>query len=270
MASLEKVLRKRLICEKICEVDRTEAKYIDNPYGSQATAGIQALAGTYSVSAYTTTDDTLTVTDEVIISEHIYHHESVLSKFDLFMNRIDEQNYACAYAIDYFVLNNLCEDGTGTYSTPSGGFTTAANILTIMANLSSKLEGYADQYKGKYLVIENSDLVGFLITAATTGFRRADDALSNGIVGDLLGFDIYIVRDSTFASATIGSTTVTNSGHRVAGVKGVSTYAAPRGIVYEELLVSGKTGKEIRTVGLVGFKQWATMASLTIDITVTA
>jgi hypothetical protein len=266
MASLDKVLRNAMVAEAICKVDRSEAKYIDNPYGSLASVTMAAIGGTYSVGSYTLTDDTLTVTDEIIVAEHIYNHEQVLSAFDVWANRIDEQNYAVAYELDKWVLNNLCEDGTGTYTTPPGGFTTAANIPTILSNIASKFQGYADSYKGLYVVLENTDTPGLMTYQASSGFNMADSALKNGMMGHYMGFDIYVVRSGTFVDDTLGSTAVTNSGHRVAGVKGVATYAAPRGIEYEELLVSGHTGKEIRTYALCGFKQWATKSDLTVDI----
>lgn len=268
LASLDKALRKALVAEAVCDVDRSGAKYIDNPYGNQPTATVQALAGTYSTTAYTLTDDTLTVTDEFIYAEHIYDFEEVLTSFNIYANRVDEQNYAIAYAIDYWVINNLCEDGTGTYTTPAGGFTTAANIVKILAALSAKVAGYAEAYKGLYLIIENSDITGFLEAQVGNGFSIADMALKNGFLDSYMGIDIYVVRDSTFADTTSGTTTWTNSGHRVFGVRGISTYAAPQGITYEELLVTGKTGKEVRTYGYCGFKQWATKATLTVDITI--
>jgi len=136
------VLRNALVCEKICDVNRSDVKRIQNPYGSQPTATVQAVAGTYSVTAWTVTDDALTVTDEVIYAEHIFAHEDFFAVFDIASSRLDNMMYAVAYGIDYFVLNNLCEDGTGTYTTPAGGFTTSSNINTIMANLSSKVAGY--------------------------------------------------------------------------------------------------------------------------------
>lgn len=175
--------------------------------------------------------------------------------------------YAIAFGIDKFVLNNLCEDATGSYTTPAGGFTTSANVLEIMANLNSKVGGFADMYKGTFLVIENTDMVGFQLVGATTGFSWADATLKNGFMRELLGVDIYVVRTGTFVSATLGTTTVTNSGHRVFGVKGVSTYASPRGIQYDEKPVSLKTGREIVVFGLVGFKLWAQKAGLVVDIT---
>ena len=260
------VLRNALVAEKICDVNRSDVKRIQNPYGSQPTATIQAVAGTYSVTAWTVTDDALTVTDEVIYAEHIFAHEDFFAVFDIATSRLDNMMYAVAYGVDYFVLNNLCEDGTGTYTTPAGGFTTAANINTIMANLSSKVAGYDTQF-GTFLVIENTDLVGFMVAGATNGFSMADSVLKNGKVTSWMGTDVFVVRTGTFADATIGTTTVTNAGHRVFGVNKSSTYASPRGINYEEKSVSGKTGKEVVVFGLVGFKLWNQKKALTIDIT---
>lgn len=260
------VLRNTLIAEKICDVNRSDLKRIQNPYGGQPTATIQAVAGTYSVSAWTVTDDALTVTDEVIYAEHVFAFEDFFAVFDIAASRLDNMMYAVAYGIDYFVLNNLCEDGTGTYTTPAGGFTTAANINTIMANLSSKVAGYDTQF-GTYLVIENTDLVGFMVAGATNGFSMADAVLKNGKVTNWMGTDVYVVRTGTFADATIGTTTVTNAGHRVFGVNKSATYASPRGIQYEEKSVTGKTGKEIVVFGLVGFKLWNQKKALTVDIT---
>lgn len=265
----EIVLRNALVCEKICTVDNSDLKRIQNPYGSQPTATIQAVAGTYSVTAWTITDDALTVTDEVIYAEHVFAHEEFFAVFDLAQSRIDNMMYAVAFGIDKFVLNNLTEDATGAYTTPVGGFTTAANINTIMANLVSKPAGFEDTYKGLFLVIENTDIVGFAIAGATNGFSMADATLRNGFMNNWMGVDIYIVRSGTFVDATLGTTTVTNSGHRVFGVKNVSTYASPRGMQYEEKPVSGKTGREIVVFGLVGFKLWAQKASLIVDITLT-
>lgn len=264
------VLRNALVCEKICDVNTEDTKRIQNPYGSQPTATIQAVAGTYSVSAWTITDDALTVTDEVIYSEHIFAHEEFFAKFDIAQSRLDNMMYAVAFGIDKFVLNNLTEDATGAYSTPSGGFTAPANINTIVANLMSKVAGYEDMYKGLFLVIENTDLVGFTVAGATNGFAFADMVLKNGFAMSWMGVDIYVVRAGTFVDATLGTTTVTNANHRVFGVKNVATYASPRGMQYEEKGVTGKTGKEIVVFGLVGFKLWAQKAGLVVDITLTA
>jgi hypothetical protein len=256
-----------LVAEKICEVDRTDNKRIQNPYGSRPTATIQAIAGTYSVTAYTLTDDTLTVTDEIIYAEQVFDFESTLANFDVFAHRTDEQGYAIALAIDQYVLNSLTANGTGAYTTPVGGFISAANINVIMSNLISIVAGYADVYKGLFLVVENTDVPGFVQAQATNGFSFADSALNNGFMANYMGVDVYVVRSGTFQSSTMGTLTFTNSGHRLFGVKNVTTYASPRGIQFDEKGVSGKTGKEVVTWALVGAKVWATKAALIVNVT---
>lgn len=272
LSTLDKLLRNALVAEKVCAVDRSELKTLQNPYGSQPTTTVQALTGTYSTAAFTLTDDTLSVDDEFVVAEHVYDFENTLANFDVFANRIDEMNNSLATALDVWVLNELCERGTGTYTTPVGGFTTAANVNDIFASLLSKVAGYSTgMFDGLYVVVENTDLPGIIKAAATNGFSFADAALNNGYVTSYMGIDIYVVRSGTFIDASpgivAGTKTWSNLGHRVFGVKGTTTYAAPRGIVAEELMVSGKTGRELRTFCYAGFKAWATKAALTIDIT---
>lgn len=271
LANLDTLLRSALVAEKICMVDRSGSKTIQSPYGSQPTTVVQAIAGTYSPASYTTTDDTLTVADEFIVSEHIFDFEQSLTKFDVFASRLTEQGYSIANMIDKWVLNNLLEDGTGTYTTPVGGFTTASNINTIMANLLSKVAGFSEAYNGLYLVIESTDVVGFVIAGATNGFNFADSVLNNGFMTSYMGVEIYVVRSGLFvdetASSVSGTKTWTNLGHRCFGVKNITTYAAPVGVKFEEKMVTGKTGMETVTYGYVGFKAWAPKITLTVDIT---
>jgi hypothetical protein len=266
-ATLENALRNNLVAEAICKVDRSDVKVIKSPYMTAPTVTVQAVAGTYSPADFVTTNDTLTVTDEFIVSEHIMDFQSALSDFDLFAARMDDMMANVAIQIDRFVLNNLTEDGTGSYTTPAGGFTTAANINQIFGDLVAKVAGYSDAYNNLFVVIENTDLPGLMVAGATNGFMVADQVIKNGKVGSWMGVDIYVVRSGTFASETLGTTTYTNSGHRVFGVKGVATYAAPRGVQYEEKAVSGKTGKEIAVYGYCGFKLWTPKAGLIVDIT---
>lgn len=269
-ATLQEILKVALVAEKICEVDRSDNYVIKNPYGSDPTVAITALQGTYDISDYTTTNDSLTVDLEFKIAEHVYDWEQVLSNYDLFQNRMVRQAYKVAAEIDQAVVNMLCEECTGTYSTPTGGFTTAANFKTIIANILSQVAGYSESYKGLFLVVENTDLTGIIVDQMSNGYSFADAALNNGLITKEGGVEIYVVRTGTFENATYGSHSpaVTNSGHRVAGVKGVATYAAPRGVQFEEKSVSGKTGKEIVTYGYIGFKLWTQMAALVIDITI--
>ncbi len=269
---IQLALKNQLVAEKVCLVDNSDLNTISSPYLSAMTATVQAKAGTYTTGDnLTTTDEQLTVSDEVIAVTHIYDFETVTSNFDLFFTAQQEMTNKIGMAIDKYVVNNLCEDGTGTYTTPAGGFTTSANVLTIISNIISKCAGYADAMEGLYVIVENTDLTGIIPAAASSGFTYADSVLNNGRVASILGVDIYVVRSGTFVDATTttasGSKTWTNAGHRVGGVKRVSTYASPRGIHFEEKGVTQKTGMEVVGIGYIGFKQWTPTATLTIDIT---
>lgn len=270
-AQIMQALKNDVVAEKICLVDRSDAKTISSPYVTAMTTVVQAVAGTYTPANITTTDDTLTVADEFIVSGQIKGFETILSNFDLFFAANQAMTNSVVQAIDKFVLNNLCEDGTGTYTTPVGGFTTAANVITIISAIISKTAGYADAIGGNYVVVENTDLVGIIPAMASSGFRYADDMLTNGVYGNILGCDVYVVRSGTFVDETTstvsGTKTWTNLNHRVGGAKKVSTYAFPRGLQFEEKGVTGVTGMEVVCYGLVGFKQWTPHAGLTIDIT---
>lgn len=274
LAQLDQALRNALVAEKVCSVDRTDLKTISNPYITAVSTTIQAVAGTYSPVALTTTDEQLTVADEAIAATHIFDFEKVTANFDLMFEANRAITNSLVQAIDKWVLNNLCEDGTGTLNTPSGGFATPANFLAILAGIQAKVAGYADAINGVYIIVENSDLVGILQSQAGSGFNFQDSALRNGLVNNMLGVDIYVVRDGTFVDATTtaasGSKTWTNLGHRVGGVKNVTTYASPRGIHFEEKGVTGKTGMEVVGVGYIGFRAWTPRATLTIDITIVA
>jgi hypothetical protein len=125
-------------------------------------------------------------------------------------------------------------------------------------------------YKGLFLVLENTDITGVIQTQVASGFSYADAALRNGLLGNYMGVDIYVVRTGTFVTDDIGSrtggTTITNSGHRVFGVKGSATFALGTP-VYEEKGVTAKTGKELAYGTAFGFKLWTQKAGLVVDIT---
>jgi len=267
-AILDSLLSRALISNAIFEKDTSGAKTIQNPYGSQPTVTTQALTGTYSVATFTTTDDTLTVTDEIVVGEHIFDFEEVLTRFDLFSNRVMEQGMSVAREADKYALNVILDGAGESYSTPAGGFSTATNIKTIFANLIAKVSGYADAYKGYFIALESSDIAGVIEAQLTSGFSYSDSALRNGFMTNYAGVEIYVTRPGTYVDGTIGTKTVTNAGHRLFGVKKVATFAMPGGYRFEEKGVSGKLGMEVVTAAYIGAKAWATKADLLVDVTI--
>ena len=267
-STLEVALRNALVSEKIARVDRSVLKTIENPFITQQVAAIQAVAGTYSVSAMTTTDDTLSVNDEIIFGTHVFRFEELTSNFELITAFFDDLTYSVVFKVDQLVLNKLLDQATGALTTPAGGFTTPANIAKIMGDLIGKVAGFQSGLaSGLFLVLESTDITGFVQTQVASGFSYSDAALNNGFLTSYMGVDIFVIRASTFVTATLGTLTATNDGHRLFGVRGVATYATPRGVQMEEKGVSGKTGKEIVVSMVVGAKLWTPKSDLFIDIT---
>lgn len=265
---LQEILRKSLVADKICKTDTSDVFYIENPYGSAATVTQQALTGTYSVATYTSTADTLTLTDEFVWSEHIQSIEKVAQIADIKGSRMKEAMGQMSEAIDKFIVNSVCDEGTGTYTTPAGGFITSGNVLTILSKLGAKLAGFSTSFSGKYVVLEAADTSGITLAGMAAGFQNADKFLNNGFIGHLGGFDIYVVPDGTFVTTTLGTVAFTNSGHRVAGVAGISTQLRPGAkMEWMEKEVTGKRGVELALAADVGFKHWIQKRALTIDIT---
>lgn len=270
--NLQTALRNALVAEKISNVDNSDLKTIENPYITNQTATIQAVAGTYTASAMTVTDDALSVNDEVWTSTHVFDFESRTANFNLIANLLDDMIYSTAFKIDQFVLNKILDSATGTYSTPAGGFT-SANVPVICANLLSKVAGYqSGTASSPFLVIENTDLVGFAQAQVASGFSYADSALRNGFMTEYMGIKIYVIRTGTFVTSTLGTLTATNSGHRLFGISNLATYASPRGMQYKEVDVpagggTGRLGKECVAWGYIGVKVWAPHAGLFVDIT---
>ncbi len=267
-SNLQQALYNSLIAEKVCTVDRSDLKTIENPYITATSATIQAVAGTYSVNAMTVTDDALSVNDEVLDATQIYDFETNTANFDLIADFLDELIYRVSYQIDQFVLNKILNLATGTYTTPVGGFTTAANIAIICSNLISKVAGFQSGLASNpFLVIENTDLVGFAQAQVASGFSYSDAALNNGFMSNYMGIDIYVIRAGTFTNATLGTLSPANSGHRLFGISNLAVYASPRGVQYEEKGVTAKTGKEVVAYGYVGAKVWTPHAPLFVNIT---
>ena len=264
---LQKTLENALVAEAICKVDHTGAKYLANPYASQPTATAAAIAGTYSLTAWTSTDDTITVGDQATYGEHIYQFEEALTRFDIYRDRIERMTYAVALTTDQFVLNKILDQASGSYTTAAGGFATAGNVNKIIADLSAKVMGYAQSFmNGLFVVLEDTDVSGVMQAQMTNGFSFADRHLNNGFMSNYGNVEIYVVRTGTFQTATIGTLSAVNDGRRLFGVKNTAVFLNPQGIQYEEKKVTLKTGKEVAVFNNYAAGIWNNDTALFVDI----
>ncbi len=226
------------------------------------------MAGTYAVSTATTTDETLTVTDQVTYGVHLFEFEQTLSRADLYTSLVDDSTAAIAVKADQFILNTLANGAGSSYSTPAGGFT-RDNVPEIIAKLTGLVSGYDQNGDGMFLVIENTDLYGFIMAGMTNGFNYADATLNNGWSGSIGNVKVFVVRTGTFVTATLGTLSATNSGKRLFGVRKVATMAMPGGVHYDEKKVTLKTGMELSFWANVGAKVWTQTSTLLVLVTIT-
>ena len=98
-ANIQPALQNALIAEKICKVDNSDLKTIENPYVTASSATIQAVAGTYSVNAMTVTDDALSVNDEVVNATHVFDFEMRTARFDLMSDFLIDLIYQTAFTV---------------------------------------------------------------------------------------------------------------------------------------------------------------------------
>jgi hypothetical protein len=265
---LDLSLKTASVSEKCFKKDTSGAYYISNPYLTAQTATAATMAGTYTVTSATTTDDKLTVTDQVSRGVHLFEFEDTLSRADLFSSFVDDLAAETTLLVDQWVINYMANNAGETYETAAGGFTTPGNINKIIGDLLGKVAGYDPARKGFFLIIENTDVTGFIQAGMSNGFSFADAHLNNGWAGVYGGVDIYVVRTGVFSTSTIGTLSASNSGKRLFGVKDIHTYALPKGVQYQELKTTGKTGKEIGVWANVGAAVWTQKANLLVTITI--
>lgn len=268
---LDLSLKTALVTEKIAHVDRSGAKYIGNPYLTALTATAAAIDGTYTPATATTTDQTLTVSDQATSSVHLLEFEDRLNRVDLFASLVEEMRAQVAVKMDSYVINYFTNNAGSTYSTPTGGFTTASNIPTIIANCTGKVAGYAQDFVSQrmFIVIESTDLPGFIISGMQSGFNYSDSTLNNGFGGVYGAVRVYVVRPGTFATTTIGTLSATNSGKRLFGIEGVHWVSNPGGMQYDEKKITSKTGRELVCWANYGAAVWTQKSTLLCAITIT-
>lgn len=253
-STLQAILHSATVTEAIADVDRSGKKVIQNPYPSTPTVTIQALAGTYSVNTYTTTDDALTVSQEIMLSEHVYDFEESLAMYDLFQNRVEQMAWKIKDKLDTQMLTDILATSSINTLVVTSGFA-SYGVIKALAGLQGLVAGYSTGQNQVFLVIENTDIAAFIQAQVSTGFNMADMALKNGFMGNYLGVDVYVVRSGQ-----------SPSNHRLGGIKKSFTVALPTAWKTEEKQVSGATGWEIVMYGYYGSKVWHNNLNLVVDV----
>jgi hypothetical protein len=219
-------------------------KFIHNPFPTPGAVTVNSpMTGTYTPATLTTTDDTLEVNREAIYSTHLFDFETKFADYDLAMEVLKLASAKLVEDMDKELFAILSAGAANTV-TVSGGFT-ATNVISSVAEAIGHVSGFANVMNGLYIVIDNTQMPAFVTMGATNGFSFADAVLSNGLSGQVMGADLYIVRAGQLPT-DVG----------ILGVKKASTTGTIGSIVIEEKMVSGKTGTEFVAINYSRSALW--------------
>lgn len=219
-------------------------KFIHNPFPVPGSVTVNSpMLGTYTPVVFNSTDDTLEVNREAIYNNHFFDFETRFADYNIAMESLKLASAKLAEDMDR-ELFAILEAGAGETVEVPGGFT-KANTFDAVAEAVGRLSGYANAMNGMYIVIDNTQVPAFVSAGATAGFSYADAVLNNGLRGNLMGFDIYVVRSGQLPADTA-----------LAGIKKASTTGIGGAIHIEEKQVSGKTGIEFVAVNYSRSALW--------------
>ena len=253
--SFQEYTKMALVAKEIAMEDTSGDKVIQNPYSSQPTPSVGAITGTYTVSDFTTTDESLSVADQVTIAERINDFEELLTKPNLFLDRTDKMTNAIAEEIDKYILDKLATGAGNTNVSVAGGFT-STNVIPTLASIVGELAGYSNfKLNGAYIVIGNSAVPAFIQAQIGNGFMMSDLAIKNGLFTNHAGVNIYVVRDDQLPTNTV-----------IAGISKQATWANPGGLRVQEKPVPLATATEVVYFAYIGAKVWSETADLTMNI----
>ena len=264
MSKLNVNLKTKTVANDIFRIENTDSKTVLCPYITVTDAQAGAITGTYVLGDATTVDETLTVDRQIITAIHLLDHETRFAEFSLGKQAMDEFASKSTILLDQWSLNMAVKNAGQTSAIKTFAKTTAVDDILELKNL---VAGYEESFDGNfYLVVENTESAGIEKAGAVAGFVYQDRILNGQRVKTLVGVDIHVVRAGTFVDATIATDAFTNLNNRLFGVRKTATLALNNGVSYEELSVSLKTGKEMRSVMYAGFKNWTPRATLTVNV----
>lgn len=223
---------------------KSGVKYIHNPFPTPGSITTNSpMAGTYTAGAFVSTDDDLVVNREAIYSTHIFDFEATFADYDLAMETFKLAAAKLAEDMDT-ELFTILDAGAANTVTVAGGFA-AGTVISSLAEALGHISGFAQMTNGTYVVIDNTQVAAFVEAGAGNGFSYADAVLRNGMMGQLLGFDIYVVRSGQLPANVA-----------LAGIKKASTTGIGGSIKVEEKGVAGKTGKEMTAINYSRSALW--------------
>jgi hypothetical protein len=205
-------LRKTLVAMEVASVTTSISggDKIHKPYFTEHSAVTYTPGKEVALQGVSSTDDSITINTFKDVPLYIDEAEETQSYYDTMAEAVDSASYQLRDTIDQAVFAQV-DNGTEFDDGDIGGtdgsaiVLTSANIISLFSNARKALQTLNVVEAGDFCAVLTPSALAKISQAATSqGFNFADAALSNGKVGNYMGFDLYMSNNLT--SATYGGT----------------------------------------------------------------
>jgi hypothetical protein len=272
LTKLQERLSDESLVEKVCKMEYTDVQVLHNPYQTSAAAVAHTRGTGYTPSAVTTTDDTITINQGLIVPEYIDRADMAQKSFSDWMAIAEDQAVSLKEGLETAMLaahaqwtdfTNVSIGGAGTNITVS-----ESNIEDIITGVKREIReakgGKMANRNGIFFIWRPADFELLEKYLAAQGFSNADRILVNGADRGVRAF-----------GAEHYYTNLNTSGHLFAGVKGVNHCGICKS-TYGEIVETDDpvvSGAQISGIGIISrldyqFEAWVNVKPILFDIAV--
>lgn len=268
-ARMQVNLRESMVAQEVAAVTTSinGSDKIHKPYFTEFAVSSYTPGTDVTLQGASSTDDSITINTFKDVPIYIDEAEETQSFYDTMAMAIDSASYKLRDTIDAAVFAEV-DNGTEFDAGDMGGtdgsaiVLSSANIISLFSNARKALQTLNVVEANDFCAVLPPAALAYVAQSATgVGFNFADAALTNGKVGNYMGFDLYMSNNLT--TGTYGGTE--NTTYCYIGKKGMIQLimlASPRIKVVDTEL---KIGKAIHAWTGYGVGVWTRDKSRFLD-----
>lgn len=208
-------LRETMVAQEVAAVTTSisGSDKLHKPYFTEHSAVSYTPGTEVTLQGASSTDDYITINTFKDVPMYLDEAEETQSYYNTMAEMVDSASYVLRDTIDTAVFAQV-DNGTEFDDGDLGGtdgsaiVLTSANIITLFSNARKKLAQLNVVEAGDFCAVLPPAALALIAQSATSvGFNFADAALSNGKVGNYMGFDLYMSNNLT--TGTYGGRTNT-------------------------------------------------------------
>lgn len=210
-------LRKSLVAQEVAAVTTSVngGDKIHKPYFTEHSAVTYTPGTDVTLQGVSSNDDSITINTFKDVPVYIDEAEETQSYYDTMAAAVDSASYQLKDAIDTAVFAKVTEGVTfdaGDMGGTDGSaiILASTNIISLFSNARKVLQELNVEEAGDFCAVFTPAALAYVAQSATSvGFNFADAALSNGKVGNYMGFDLYM--SNNLSTETYGGTATTTN-----------------------------------------------------------